>query len=360
MGCCNSTENVVEDNQLGYANAIYYPNWKVYNSKKPADIDLKYVSHIFYAFALVKEDGSIYLSDQWADAEMPLDNDSKGCLESFAKRKSVHDGLKLTLSIGGANGSANFASVAADTEKTATFIQTAKDLAVEHSLDGFDIDWEHPTSPYEGELYVTLIEKMREAFPAPHYTLTTALSAGTWVLENIKLSRVIKSLDYINLMAYDFAGPWCPKSGHHAQLFTATHSHDENATLSCQSALQYLHSMRVPMKKVLLGIPVYGRSFPGTTSIGQTPTPGVEHQDFDYCDLPLPGAQEYEDDHIGAAYCLDENAGFISYDTPKIVQQKAKFARTRDMGGLFYWHVAADGEGPRNLVAAGYHALWNL
>lgn len=52
MGCASSTENVDEDEQLGYANAVYYPNWKVYNGKQPNSIELKYVSHIFYAFAL--------------------------------------------------------------------------------------------------------------------------------------------------------------------------------------------------------------------------------------------------------------------------------------------------------------------
>lgn len=313
---------------------------------------------------------------------MPLEDGTQGCLRYFSQRKTVHDGLKLILSVGGANGSGNFAAVASDTQKTTTFIQSAKALVAEHNLDGFDsmlqpllislffrleaniyffvVDWEHPTNPQEGELYATLIERMRAAFPAPRYTLTTALSAGTWVLRNIKLSRVIRSLDFINLMTYDFAGPWCPKSGHHAQLFTPDSPHDENATLSCQSALQYLHSMRVPMKKVLLGIPVYGRSFPGTTSIGQTPTSGAEHQEFDYCNLPLPGTEEQEDDRVGAGYCVDENAGFISYDTPRIVQQKARFARTRNMGGLFYWHAASDGDGPRNLVHAGYNALWNI
>ncbi|KAI5302745.1 hypothetical protein KEM56_000397 [Ascosphaera pollenicola] len=361
MGCvASSTADVDADDKLGYANAVYYPNWKVYNGKQPSAIDLRFVSHIFYAFALVKEDGTIYLSDPWADLEMPLEDGTQGCLRHFTKEKAVHDGLKLILSVGGANGSEYFASIAGDAGKTATFVQSAKDLAATHNLDGFDIDWEHPTNPREGDLYATLIERMREAFPAPRYTLTTALSAGTWVLRNIKLQRVIKSLDFINLMTYDFAGPWCPKSGHHAQLFTANDPHDENAALSCQSALQYIHSMRVPMKKVLLGIPVYGRSFPGTTSIGQTPASGAEHKEFDYCDLPLPDTEEQEDDSVGAGWCVDESAGFISYDTPRIVQQKARFARTRDMGGLFYWHAAADGEGPRNLVRAGYNALWNI
>ncbi|KAI5289171.1 hypothetical protein KEM52_000886 [Ascosphaera acerosa] len=198
---------------------------------------------------------------------------------------------------------------------------------------------------------------MREAFPAPQYLLTTALSAGTWVLQNINLSKAIRSLDYINLMTYDFAGPWCAQSGHHAQLFTASNPHSPDATLSCQSALDYLHSQHVPPRKILLGIPLYGRSFPGTSSIGQAPASGADHQEFDYCDLPLPGTEERHDDNVGAGYCIDGNAGFVSYDTPRTVQQKARFAQTRGLGGLFYWHAAADADGSRSLVRTGYNAL---
>lgn len=50
----------------------------------------------------------------------------------------MHDGLKLILSVGGANGSGNFAAVASDPQKTTTFIQSAKALVAEHNLDGFD------------------------------------------------------------------------------------------------------------------------------------------------------------------------------------------------------------------------------
>lgn len=34
-----------------YANAVYYPNWKVYRDKPPSSLSLAYISHIFYAFA---------------------------------------------------------------------------------------------------------------------------------------------------------------------------------------------------------------------------------------------------------------------------------------------------------------------
>ena len=32
-------------------NAVYYPNWRVYQGFPPSSLNLKYVTHVFYAFA---------------------------------------------------------------------------------------------------------------------------------------------------------------------------------------------------------------------------------------------------------------------------------------------------------------------
>ncbi|KAI5295272.1 hypothetical protein KEM52_001862 [Ascosphaera acerosa] len=148
MGCSNSTPSSVADEDGGtqqesVVNAIYYPNWKVYSGKQPAAVDLACVSHVFYAFALVQEDGTVYLSDSWADVEMPLDDGTHGCLTYFARQKRQYKGLRLVLSIGGANGSGHFASIAADGDKTARFIESARELAEAHGLDGFDSRFAH-------------------------------------------------------------------------------------------------------------------------------------------------------------------------------------------------------------------------
>lgn len=34
-----------------YANAIYYPNWRIYRQQPPSSLRLGFVSHVFYAFA---------------------------------------------------------------------------------------------------------------------------------------------------------------------------------------------------------------------------------------------------------------------------------------------------------------------
>ena len=81
---------------------------------------------------------------------------------------------------------------------------------------------------------------------------------------------------------------------------------------------------------------------------------------FDYCELPRPGAKEYHDDMIGAAYCSGGDGGFFSYETPRTVHQQAKFVTQMGLGGLFYWHIAGDKRGSKSLVAAGYNTLHEM
>lgn len=162
-------------------------------------------------------------------------------------------------------------------------------------------------------------------------------------------------------MAYDLSGPWCSRTGHQAQLFTPKRPHNDDACTSCQSTVSYFLSRGVQAKKLLLGVPVYGRSFLGTNNIGQAYTgSGGEEGTFDYRDLPRPGAQEFHDDKVGAAFCVGGDGGFVTYDTSRTVQKKAKFVADHQLGGLFYWHITADARGPRSLVETGYNTMHDL
>ncbi|KKZ62186.1 chitinase [[Emmonsia] crescens] len=347
-------------------NAVYYANWRANNVPPPSSLKLGYVSHVFYAFAWVKEDGTVYLSNEWVDEHQPVDN-TKGYLRALVQQKRNAQ-IKVLLSIGGSGeGSSHFAAVTRSPAAVEKFMSSAAELANKFDLDGFDINWEHPKTFEEGKAYTALLFRLRQQFPSPRYLLTTALPAGAWALCFINLSETHPYVDLINLMTYDFSGPWTDHSGHHAQLY-APEPDPQNATTaastSCSSGVSHLMSCDVPSDKILLGIPVYGRAFPGVNGINK-PYKSVDgkEKEFDYHELPLPGTEEMHDDALGAAYCVDSGggggggAGFISYDSTRTVRQKAEFVSEYKLGGLFYWHLAADAGGERSLVATGYQAL---
>ncbi|KAL4884362.1 glycoside hydrolase superfamily [Aspergillus karnatakaensis] len=341
-----------------FLNAAYYPNWRIYRKQPPSSLRLGFVSHIFYAFAWVKEDGTVYLSDEWADTQMPVDG-TNGCLRAFAQLKPQYSKMKLILSVGGGGkGSENFAAVARSQSRTETFAQSARKLVDEFGLDGIDVDWEHPADAQQGQDYIRLLARLRDYLPTPRYVVATCLPAGEWALQHIDLDKAQNYVDMINIMGYDFSGPWGGETGHHAQLYSPSYA---NSAISCQSAVSYLLAQGVHSKKLLLGIPAYGRSFLGSDNIGQRYTGcGGEDGVFDYSELPRPGATEYHDEEVAAAYCVGGDGGFVTYDTPQTVQQKAEFVTRERLGGLFYWHIGGDARGPRSLIEMGYNTLHDM
>jgi chitinase len=164
-------------------------------------------------------------------------------------------------------------------------------------------------------------------------------------------------LDLLNIMTYDFSGPWTPLSGHHAALY----SPNPNIP-SAHAAIDYLLAAGVPPAKLLLGIPVYGRSFLGVDAPGQHHRGhGGEEGTYEFRELPRPGAVECVDEALGAAWCVGPHdgvgGGWTSYDVPATVRVKAVYAKSRGLGGLFYWTGTGDRVGEGSLVLAGYKEL---
>lgn len=121
-----------------FLNGVYYPNWHIYKQLPPSSLNFDVISHVFYSFAHVKPDGTVYLSDEWADDQIDVDG-TKGCLRSFAALKQKYSILRLVLSVGGGGaGSEPFAAAASTDETRERFASTAKALVNKYNLDGID------------------------------------------------------------------------------------------------------------------------------------------------------------------------------------------------------------------------------
>jgi chitinase len=157
--------------------------------------------------------------------------------------------------------------------------------------------------------------------------VTAALPAGEWALRNIDLKLANDILDFVNLMAYDFSGPWRPTAGHHAQLYPA-----QDGENSGSAAIDYIIRSGFPANKIILGVPVYGRSFIGATRPGENYTSkGGEDGCFEYKLLPRPGTQEVVDKQVVAASCLGSDGGFVTYDNPETIQLKGEYCHEKGL-----------------------------
>ena len=190
------------------------------------------------------------------------------------------------------------------------------------------VDWEYPSDAEQGRNFLALLAAIRLHLPADRYFLTAALPAGQWALQNIDLYRAQEYLDSINLMAYDFTGSWSSEAGHHAQLYT--NNANEN---SGSAAVDYVISGGFPAAKILLGIPVYGRSFLGAEGPGRSYYGhGGEEGTFEYKHLPREGTEEIVNTRLVAAFCVGGDGGFVSYDNPDTVKLKANYCREKRLG----------------------------
>lgn len=129
-------------------------------------------------------------------------------------------------------------------------------------------------------------------------------------------------------MAYDFTGSWSSTAGHHAQLFPGSASEPSGS-----AAVDYVISTGFPANKILLGVPVYGRSFLGARGPGQVYSGHAgEDGTFEYKDLPRHNTEEIVNTRVAAAFCIGGDGGFVTYDNPETVIVKARFCLEKGLG----------------------------
>ncbi|KAI1859955.1 uncharacterized protein JN550_011766 [Neoarthrinium moseri] len=346
-----------------FINGVYYPCWRIYRGHAPSSLQLDAISHVYYAFVLVNHDGTLRFLDEHADCAIAADGE-KGCLSALAKLKSQRPGLKTLVSIGGGSGSAEFPVMAANPAARVTFARSCREFVERWHLDGVDIDWEHPETPHDGVNYMAMLRDLRQALPSPWFQISTALPVGQYCLKHIDLAATGQLLDCLNLMGYDFNGPWTDVCGHHAQLLPPAGRLEHvypRLRNSCHGGVEYILSRGFPARKLVLGIPVYARAFEGAHGIGQ---PFKAAHELEYNELPPEWIQRVSvDRHAGAASFVDNSVGgkgFVSFDVPATVERKAQYVREMGLGGLFYWTGVGDVKGPDSLVRTGYRALHGI
>lgn len=122
-------------------------------------------------------------------------------------------------------------------------------------------------------------------------------------------------------------------------------------------AVHYAIANGLPARKILLGIPTFGQSFPGATESGDDCHFTADDVKIDYRDLPEEGAVETDDlEQVGAS-CVGGAGGWVSYDNQRSVAVKAKFVKENQLGGMFYWHACSDRVGELSLSHTGSMVL---
>ncbi|KAI0523691.1 glycoside hydrolase superfamily [Xylaria bambusicola] len=362
----------------GYKNAVYFTNWGISQEKfLPHRLPVDDLSHILYAFADIAPNGTVISADPVVDLAQKYPDDDHwergrnayGAVKQLYIHKKWNRQLKVLLSVGGGQYSPKFAAATSTEMRRQTFAKSAVKLVTDWGFDGIDIDWEYPTNEAEKESLVKLVAACREAFDrysfhnrlAYRFLVTVASPAGPANWEFVDLPRMDRYVDIWHLMSYDYSGSWYSKSGHQANVF-ANQENEASTPLNTDDAVRYYKSHGIHGRKIVIGSPLYGRSFNGTSGLGQNytsvgsggPSPGVWY----YKDLPKAGSRVEFDDVAKATYSYDAKAReLITYDDVRSTEFKARYVRNRELGGAFFWEASGDRAGRGSLVKTMYRTL---
>lgn len=352
----------------------YLASWGVRSKgTRIADLPARDLTHIFYAFGRIADDGRVALGDPCVDVGMcatPPASDSGGNFAELRRLKLRHPHLKLLVSIGGWTGSGKFSDAALTDSSRRLFTESAIDVYIRGTqglFDGIDLDWEFPVSggletnvkrPADRENFTLLLAELRRQLDAEgakdgrHYELAIAASANPRALANVEIERIAPLLDFINVMTYDYhAGS--RRTNFNSPLYAA--AGDPTPGFNVDVTMRAFQGAGVPPEKLLVGIPFYGRGYGGVASANgglfQAATGGPQGWrpgDGDWRVLSKTRlvnstyVRRWESS-ARVPWLYDSTSGtWVSYDDPQSVGEKVRYVRERGLGGVFIWELGGD------------------
>jgi len=318
----------------------YYPAWKT--GLEPDQIGFSLFTHLAHAFASPTAEGAV--------AGITVD-------QARALTKPAHAAhVKTILSLGGGGaGSDHFAAIMADPVKADRFVGESAELVAAAGYDGLDCDWEFPSNPVDSANLVKLVAAYRKRLPKS--LLTMAVNASDWNGKWFDHAALLPLFDFLNVMTYDFHGPWGDhRSGHNSPLHP-TPGDPDGATLNCAAGMAYWHERKgFPRDKLCLGIPCYGRSFP-VAHWGEIATPPPWPRAYvGFKDVHALQAEGWKREWDAAAAVpflrKDRIKELISYEDEESAALKGRWAKDHGYRGIFFWEVTQDAVGGTHRIAA--------
>jgi chitinase len=303
----------------------YYASWDkaAFDHTKVA---YKYLTHIANSFAWPDSDGNLVVP---SDFLYPALNTSAHAA-----------GVKMIVSLGGWGNCAGFPGMASTAANRNRFIAQLISFCKTNAYDGVDIDWEFVSNDTEKANFVLFIEALGAALKAqtPALLLTMASPSGNYYGRWIDFERLADDFDLIGFMTYDYHGTWSDHAGHNAPLYTPA----GDSCGSLNDTFLYARSRQVPLAKLLVGVPFFGRSF----DCGAMGQPFTTSEGWSYTDvmaLPSSAWTRIWDAEAQVPYMRRlDGTMVISFDDMSSVGLKCQYVKDKASAGVIIWELSGD------------------
>lgn len=301
--------------------AAYVTGW---NADMPIP-DCSVLTHINYAF------GNVNKTYDGVTIQHPER------LRQLVELKKDHQ-IYIVLSIGGWTAG-GFSEMASTERRRKAFARDCKRIVKDYNLDGIDIDWEYPSSneagisssPADIDNFTLLMKELRKAL-GKDYLLSCATIADARFVD---FKAIEPYVDLVNIMMYDVGNP----PFHHAALFRS----EMSGRVTAQEALQAHLDAGMPVNKLVLGVPFYGRSVKG---FGDTSYGALAKR---------TDVTRMWDDVAKVPYLVKKGEFVCTYEDAESLAWKCWFIKETGMRGAMYWEYRCDDEAGtlRNAVWKG-------
>ena len=257
------------------------------------------VTHLNIAFANPETDGTIVLPGNSGDL-------LKNVMDTA---RSQNSNIEIYISLAGgalsdqvSNTWKNFLSSPKDRP---ILIEKIVSYVLDNGFDGVDVDleWNHVTAGYSD-----FVIELRDALKAESKGITAAYPSETRY--SLITQEALNALDFINLMVYDYTGPWNPSPGQHS-----SYNHAK------QGINFWKNTVGINPSKLTLGVPFYGYDFQNSTTV----------KSFTYGSMIDSDISNSEKDNVGNKY----------YNGRPTIANKVKLA-SQNLSGIMIWRLGAD------------------
>ena len=257
------------------------------------------VTHLNIAFANPQIDGTIVLPGSSGDL-------LKNVMDTA---RSQNSNIKIYISLAGgalsdqvSNTWKNFLSSPQDRP---ILIDKIVSYVLDNGFDGVDVDleWNHVTAGYSD-----FVIELRDALKSKSKGITAAYPSETRY--SLITQEALNALDFINLMVYDYTGPWNPSPGQHSSYNHA------------KQGINFLkNTVGINPSKLTLGVPFYGYDFQNSTTV----------KAFTYGSMVDSDVSNSEKDNVGNKY----------YNGRPTIANKVKLA-SQNLSGIMIWELGQD------------------